>query len=49
LQKFAGQDCRSIGEVGEVIEAVLADGSLFKHVFAGIVNANGVLRRRWPI
>ncbi len=46
LQKLVGGDRRSIGAVGEVVEAVLADADLFKHLFTGMMEADDIVRMR---
>jgi hypothetical protein len=46
LNKLTGGDRRSIGRVGEVVEDVLDDPTLFPALFEGMVHADPVIRMR---
>jgi HEAT repeat protein len=46
LAKLAGGDRRSIGRSGEVAAEVLADPSLFPALFAGMLDADPLIRMR---
>ena len=46
LLKLTGGDRRSIGRSEEVVAAVLADASLFPHLFRGLVSADPIVRMR---
>ena len=46
LQKLQGGDLRSIGRVGEVVDDVLGDPSLFGSLFDGILGDDPIVRMR---
>lgn len=46
LQKLAGSDRRSIGRSNDVVADVLAEPTLFKEVFAGMLSEDKVVRMR---
>lgn len=46
LRKLQGGDRRSIGRSNEVVADVIADPTLFKAVFAGLLSDDAVLRMR---
>jgi len=46
LEKLAGGDRRSIGRVDEVVAEVLADTSIFRELFTGLIQQDEVIRMR---
>jgi len=46
LEKLAGGDRRSIGRVDEFVEEELADTSIFRELFTGLIHQDEVIRMR---